>query len=245
MAISMSIRVLVHPQASVVVVVNLQTLKLIRVALEGLLFTYGYDGDLSWVMPNADCDYTTLGKAWTVATDIDISSNQKFKIFAVNQTDPNAITTRTSPGFLLLPSPVPSTLSSVSTAASYSGSGILPATHITGASTAASTSLATPGPKSSDLSSGATAGIGVSCTLVACFILLGAFLFFMRRRRQQRAYRIGPFSLRKPELDGRAAAEKHELDEQHGISEMMEARITTPAELSGNGNESNRIVGGD
>ena len=194
---------------------KLQILKLIRVALEGLLFTYGYDGNPSWVMPNADCNYTTLGMAWDIARDIDISSNQEFKIFALNQTDPNAITTRTSPGFLLLPSPVSSTLSSVSTTtASYSGSGILRTastpsdTHITGASTAASTSLATPGPKPSDLSSGAKAGIGVSCTLIACLVLLGAFLFFIRRRRQQRADRTGP------------AAEKHELDEQHGISEM-------------------------
>ena len=66
----------------------------------------------------------------------------------------------------------------------------------------------------------------------------------MRRRRQQRADRTGPFSLRKPELDGRAAAEEHELDKQHEISEMMEARITTPLELPGDGNECNRIVGG-
>ena len=104
---------------------KLQTLKLIRVALGGVLFTYGYDGNPLWVMPNADCNYTTLGIAWCIATDIDISSNQEFKIFALNQTDPNAITTRTSPGFLLLPSHVSSTLSSVSTTASYSGRGII------------------------------------------------------------------------------------------------------------------------
>ena len=36
-------------------------------------------------------------------------------------------------------------------------------------------------------------------------------------------------------MDGRAAAEKHELDEQHGISEMMETRITTPVEMPGDG----------
>ena len=81
-------------------------------------------------------------------------------------------------------------------------------------------------PKPSDLSSGTKAGIGVSCTLIACSILPGAFLFFMRRRRQQRAHS------RKPELDGKAAAEKHEPDEQHEISEMMEARITTPVEMA-------------
>ena len=55
----------------------------------------------------------------------------------------------------------------------------------------------------------------------------------MRRRRQQRADRTGPFVSRKPELDGSAAAKKRELDEQHRVSEMMEARISTPMKLPG------------
>ncbi len=199
--------------------------------------------------PNPRSNYTALGMRWLVATDIDISSNQKFKIFALNQTDPNKITTEISPGFLLLPSTVSSTSSSVSTAVSHSSSGTSQTspnpsdTYITVVSTAASTGSATLGPKPSDLSSGAKAGVGVSCTLLACSILLGAFFFFMRWRRQQPAYKtkIGPFSSWKPELDGRA---KHELDEQHGISEMMEARITTPVEMPGDGYGSYRTVRG-
>lgn len=193
-------------------------------------------------MHNANCNYTALGMAWNIAKDIDISSNQEFKIFALNHTDPNAINTRTSPGFLLLHSTVSSTLSRVSTTASYSGGGILQTvstpsdTHITGASTAATTNLATPGSKPSDLSSAAEAGIAVSCIFIACSTLLGTFFFFMRRRRQQRADR--------PELDGRAAAKKRELDEQHGVSEVMEARISTPVELPGDVYENNEIFGG-
>ncbi|MCJ1263664.1 hypothetical protein MMC22_003534 [Lobaria immixta] len=211
---------------------------------EGWAFTYGHTGSPSWALPDHfkdKCNYNALGMQWEIATiakDIDISSTRKFKIFAMNQTDPNEITTKTSPGFLLLPSSVPSTSSSVSTAASHSINGTsqtstIPSdTHITVASTAASTSSATPGPKPSGISRGAKAGIGVSCTLLACSILLGAF-FFMRRRRQQPAYKIRPFSFRKPELDGKAAAKTHKLDEQHGISEMMEARTTTPVEMPG------------
>ena len=66
----------------------------------------------------------------------------------------------------------------------------------------------------------------------------------MRRRRQQRVDRIGPFVSRKPELDGSAAAKKRELDEQHGIIEMMEARISTPMKLPGDVYENNEIFKG-
>ena len=65
----------------------------------------------------------------------------------------------------------------------------------------------------------------------------------MRWRRQQPASKIGPFSFRKLELDGTAAAEKHELDEQHGTSEL-EARITIPAEMPDNGYTTYRMVTG-
>lgn len=230
---------------------NCKLLKLICIILEGWLFTYGFKGNPSWVLPDLNptwvmldgnrCDYSVLQMWWEIKTNIDISSNQKFKIFALNQTNTNEIITKTSPGFLLLPSTVSSTSSSVSTAASHSSSdtsqiSFTPSdTLITVTSAAAITRLATPGPKPNDLSSGAKAGIGVSCAVLACSILLGTVFFFMGRRRQPTAYNIGPFSFRHPELDGRAAAERHELNEQHGISEMMEARISSPVEMPGNG----------
>ncbi|MCJ1267374.1 hypothetical protein MMC22_007259 [Lobaria immixta] len=189
---------------------------------EGWLFTSGRSWNPSWGMHVVDtCGFTELGMQWDIARDIDISSNQRFKIFAMSQTDPNETITMTSPGFLLLPSTVSSTSGSVSTAASHSSNGTSQTpptpsdTHIKVASTAASTSSATPDPKLSGLSSGVKAGIGVSCTLLACSILLGAFFFFMRRQRQQPAYKIEPFSFSIPELDGKAAAETHDLDEQH------------------------------
>ncbi|MCJ1263665.1 hypothetical protein MMC22_003535 [Lobaria immixta] len=211
----------------------------------GWTFNYGASGNPFWVKGSEasddeyKCGFSSPGMYWDIPIDFNISSNQKFKIFAINVTDPSKIITKTSPGFLLLPVTVSSTSSSVSTAASHSSNGTSQTSpnpsdiHITGASTATSTRSATPGPKPSGLSSGAKAGIGVSCTLVACSILLGVFFFFRERRRQQPAYKTGPFSFRKPELDGKAAAERHELDEQHGISEMMEARITTPVEMPG------------
>ena len=67
------------------------------------------------------CGYTALGIAWSISPDIDISSNQKFKIFDLNMTDTEDITTATSSGFVLLPSSISSPSSSASVAEKNSG----------------------------------------------------------------------------------------------------------------------------
>ncbi len=217
-------------------------------------------------MPNGDtCEYTALGMAWEISPDIDISSNHKFKIFGLNMTDTEDITTATSPGFLLLPSSMSSTSSSASTAASRSSSSTsqmspTPSANHSSAASRSSTAPTTAVPASSaapttnppGLSRGAKAGLGIGCTLLACLILLGVFLFMRRRRQQQTTYQVRSSANEQPHDNGRATnkpipeisgGEKHELDEQHGVGEV-EGRNVAPVEMPGLGYGSYRILRG-
>ena len=165
---------------------------------------------------------------WAIDPKIDISLNRKFKIFGLNITDAQAISTLASPGFLLLPSSVLSSFSSESTAitsisSSTTRSSPTPSIAHAAGTSSSGTSQSPPPPSATNtvaasrnakaptsnargLSKGAKAGIGVGCTLLACLVLLEVFLLMRRRRRRpQKIQKLETSASEKPELDGRAA----------------------------------------
>ena len=183
---------------------------------------------------------------WAISTNIDISSNNKFKIYGLNTTHESNISTVTSPGFLLLPSEAPSASSSSNPAqvttnlSSTSISSNVPSISSnapTIRNDPAATSLAPARTAPSGLSTGEKAGISVGIILLAC-LLLGAF-FFVRQRRQLKAHKQARRGTVPPapveatadqpaqEIDG---AQVHELHWQHRSAEMEERR-RTPLEM--------------
>ena len=169
-----------------------------------------------------------LGVQWNIKPDLDISSNNEFKIYGLNMTDNEDISTVTSPPFLLLPSEAPSASSS-----SFPAQVTKTPSSTSISSRPAATSLAPARTASSGLSTGEKAGIGVGIILLAC-LLLGAF-FFVRQRRQLKAHKltssapVPPAPVEAPadqpvqEIDG---AQIHELHWQHRLAELEERRRT-------------------
>ncbi|KAF2469598.1 uncharacterized protein BDR25DRAFT_371555 [Lindgomyces ingoldianus] len=203
---------------------------------QGWVFVYGTTRNPSWrIHPNGtntngdSCGNTELGMAWEISRDIDISSNQKFKIFAMNLTNPEDIATVTSPGFSLLPSSASSTTSSIpATTSSSSSTSQMSSTLTTTLITSLFTSSAPLRTTPTSLSRGAKAGIGFSCSLLASLILLG-IVFFMRWQWKQKAHKGAPSAFERADIDGTAADKQipeaggweiHEMDEQRIVREM-------------------------
>ena len=179
------------------------------------------------------CRDTVLGVQWNIKHDLDISSNNKFKIYGLNMTDLEDISTVTSPPFVLLPSEAPSASSSSTPAQ------VTTTPSSTSISTGpAATSLAPAKQGASGLSTGGKAGFGVGLSLLACLSLVGVW-FFVRQRRQLKAYKRESGATVPPGPVGAAAdppsyesdgAQVHELHWQHRSAEMEERR-RTPLEM--------------